>query len=506
MESPENDEKFKESASALSRAVSDPIRRMLAGKGKYVGVALIFLVATWYGIVVVPTTGLKKDSKVSLIELDEDMLRPDLEGDRPSKTYSGLLDSRPGDIYRIGIRARAIDGDETLRIFAVSEIGEEREVGTVRLSKEGRETFSEFLFRADGIYRTLIVRKEGETEEERWRGGRVAVPSLVATRLEVRTVAEAEKLSPTLSRQARPDRIVATEPEGSGKVSFPDDVSFEKWGIFRSVGIRMFSVTFSLRQLVPGSDALHALEVREYDPDTRMVGKRVASLEFSEVTARSVAKDRGATVFELPTKLDPGRWYLVGSVRKTKDAPPVSFLDIADDSGEHGPFLVEMVREAESEEADRLLFGAKVEDLGSDLLRYSYVPLGTAFDFFDLSDASESVTFDPGNGFVTGRAEVDEYFTYRFDTVRPFREMSVSAEQYHDYEDQISIDYSFDGKSDWVEIPYTQDVKEAQEFSGKIAGDGKRDVVYVRVRYAGEKDEKRDFALSRFRVTASLVK
>ncbi len=487
--------------------VRETVRKTLRGRGRYVGVAVVFAVATWYGTVVAPVSELKKDSVVSVVELADDMLRPDLEGDRPSKTYAGLFDSRPGDIYRIGICARAVDADETLRLVAVSELGVEREVATLSLAKANRETASEFLFRADGVYRTMIVRKEGETDADRWRGGRVAIPSFAVTRLEVASLAQAKTLMPTLSRQEHPDRIVAGVPDGAGKVSFPDKVSFEKWGIFRATGSRMLSVTFSIRQTLPMSDAFHRLELREYDPEARAVsGRLMEAVSFSEAQALSTAKNRGATVLDFPAKLEAGKWYAIGSVAETKDIPQVTFLDITEDSGIHGPFLMEMVPASGNPLADRLLSGAKIEDLGSGLLRYGYAPLRTAADFLDLEDASASVKFDSGNGLVTGRATAGEQFTYHIDTVYPFRELSVSAEQYRNDEDQIAIEYSFDGKYDWTAIPYVQDTDEPQEFAGTIEGDGTRDTVHIRVRYAGEKDEKRDFALSGFRVTASLAK
>ncbi len=491
---------LRETVRRRAASVTERLRQALRGNGRYVGVAAVFLLAIWYNLVVVPQDGLKKDSQVGYDEFVENLVEPDIEGDRPSKTYADAFSSLPGDWYRIGIRARALDADETLRVLIVSEAGEEREVGRVALEKGDTERLSEFVFPTDGIYRDVIVRKEGETDSDRWHGGRILLPTFRVTRLMIGSEREAAALLPTMSRQGEPDRFIAAAVPGAGLPAG----DFAGWGAFRMDGEKLFSVSFAPRSGKDDAAARFALELHRYDPESRTVsGEILASFPFGSKEMKKGFGKGGTLSFDIPGEFVSGDWYAF-LVRRT--GGDLTLAEIADDAGVRGPFLLS-VRAAEADpRAERLLSGAIVEDLGP-ALRYEYRMSGTANDIADLADTSDTVTFDPDQSLVKGRAKEGEYFAYDVDTVYPFREIFIAAEQYGEYGDQIAMEYSFDDK-EWTPIPYTQDEGEPQRFAGRIGRDAGSDrhSFRLRVRYAGDEDGKRDFALRSLRITGTLKK
>jgi hypothetical protein len=499
MKQPEIIRTYAEEARKRVEPLVETCRKVLSGNGRYVGVAAVFLLAIWYNVVVAPVDELQKDSEISYDDLEEQLVEPDLEGNHPAKTYTEAMSSLPGDWYRIGVRGRAIDTDETLRVLIVSDAGTEREVGLLTLPK-GEERFEEFVFSTDDIYRDVIIRKEGETELEMWRGGRIVLPDVRVGRLDIESVAEATRLLPTISRQSEPDRAVAMAVPGA---ELPSGF-FVAWGAFRMTGEKLPTATFLPRQKVPGGDAKYALELHDYDPETREVdGEILASFPYDEDDLMDEAKDEGSVTLEIPGSFETGEWYallLRETSRRAKGNLELS--EISNDTAERGSFLVSVRGAEPNPSAERLLSGAVVEDLGS-MLRYEYRMRGTKVDFLDLADASESVVFDDDKELVAGKAEKGEYFTYEVDTIYPFEELSVSAEQYRDYEDHIALEYSFDGDA-WTAIPYTQADDEPQRFAGNIPGDGVRRSFFLRVSFAGEEDEDRDFALRDLRITGTL--
>lgn len=471
----------------------------IGNHGKYIGVAAVFLVAIWYNLVVAPVDELEKDKRISYDDLEEQLIEPDLEGNRPSRTYTNALASLPGDWYRIGIRGRAIDADETLRVLIVSESGEEREIGVFELPKE-EEQYNEFIFPTDGIYHDVIVRKEGETELDRWRGGRIVLSSFRVARLDIETAAQAERLLPTVSRQSEPNRIIAAMIPGA---DLPRG-DFAAWGAFRMTGKKLPTVMFLPRQKVPGTDGKYSLELHRYDSETREVdGEILASFPFDEEDMIDEVKDEGSVSFEIPGHFESGEWYAL-LLRETsrRSKGNLTLSEISNDAGERGVFLVSVRGTEPDPRAERLLSGAIVEDLGS-MLRYEYRIHGTKADFLDLRDASDSIVYDEEKRLVTGGAEEGEYYTYEVDTIYPFTELFVSAQQYREYEDHIVVEYSFDEEA-WAAIPYTQNEGRPQLFSGSILGDGERSSFMLRVRYAGAEDGDRDFALRTLRITGML--
>lgn len=474
--------------------------------GKYIGVAAIFAVAVWYNLVVAPTDSLERDKFVEFTDIEKEVARADLDENDTRVVYEDQMNTLPGEWYRLGIRGEARDADETLEILSRSEMGRELKIATLELER-GAEVFREYIFQTDGVYRDVIVRKEGERMEDRWGGGEVVVSQVFVSRLNVETAAQAQSLRPTLERRAKTERIpVGLEIVNEEDVFLPSDARFIEWGVFQAQGDRLLTVTMSARKSIAETNETYRVELRAYDEDTQVVDKKpITSFSFSEAEAQRAVEGDGILRFDMPEMLEVGNWYVLGVRQETpKNQGGLEFAPITFEDGSVGWVAAEIQPAFENEEFNQLLAGARIEDVGP-YLHFEYAVSGGVSDFLNIYEASETTEYDVSDQMVRAEADVGEYFTYKIDTIEPFYEMFISARQDDDYEDQIAMEYSYDN-DEWKEIPYEQNDGDPQRFALRIEPNMDTQVVYVRVRYGKEENSEREFGLERFRVTARMAK
>ena len=476
--------------------------------GRYIGVGAVFLVAIWYNLAVAPSDELEKDKHLDFSGIEEDSRKADLTQNHPEKVYVDMLQAMPGDWYRIGIAAEAFESDEVLDVVAVSDTGMEKVMGTMELEKGEAEKYQEFVFLCDDAYRDVRIRKRGEEEYDQWSGGDVVLAEVFATRLDISTQTQAQQLEPTIRKEAKTrDVLVRDDMPEKEEIFFPGGRKFVAWGILESPGNRLISLAFSAKKALPETNGKYIVEVRGYHPPLKIVDKKVlAEMSFTEAEAMAAAeKGDGIIRFELPGAIEADMSYVVG-IRLDEDRGPggLEFTPIVAEDASRGLMLAEILPSLEGDEGVRLLSGARIEDVGS-YLRYEYRNAGVSTDFFNIDRMSDSVEFDSSCGCVLADAEREEFFSYEFDFLSPASEVFVRARQYRDYEDQIAMEYSFDGKG-WKEIPYRQDNDDSQRFAYTIEPPSGTSKVFIAVRYAGEEDTDREFGLDLLEVTAKLVK
>ncbi|QQS61219.1 MAG: hypothetical protein IPN70_05030 [Candidatus Moraniibacteriota bacterium] len=476
-------------------------------RGKYGAILFIFIISIWYNVVVVPTDELGKNDALKVSEEKLSEISADLSGSIPEKIYPDILDSIEGDWYRIGVGARALDSDEELHILAISDWGEEKEIGIVQLDRSGEEVFKEFVFQLNDFYHDIIIRKSGETQEDRWRGGKVIISDIFTTRLKITDETAIKNLQPTLLRKSQ-IASVFVDNKVEKEIFFPDRSNYISWGTFVSPGDVMYSVSIPARRGDILSDERYVLDIFGYDPESKVVDKKIIhSVSFPEADIDKYKKKTGMSDIPFPFSLKPGKSYALGIRYREKDKKgTLEFSRVTSDDGKEG-FVVAQIRHAfEENEKNLLLPGAKIEDVGP-YLRYEYRSNNSISDFANISEATPSISFKPKESRVLGDSKVGEYFMYPISTISPFSEMTIQASQYGNYEDQIALEYSYDAKN-WKEIPYIQLDGKSQEYSFTFTAEkGDTALIYVRVRYTDSKDEvKRKFGLERFRITAKIPK
>lgn len=478
---------------------------------KYLGVIIIFFIVLWYNIVVSPVEELSSDSKENIDQISLNETKPDLEGDKPEKVYKDIFDSMEGDWYRLSVRSQSLDADENILIFALSSWGQEKQIGEFSLKKGEELLYKEFIFQTDDVYQDIVFRKEGKEEKDRWRGGRILLSDIRITRLDISSQQEAQILQPSVLRQSSFHKVLVGESssEEQKKIFFSDKVEFPLWGIFTSPGDRMLSVSFLAKRSRSQENTKYVLELREYSKESSVVEKKVLhSRSFSESDVEKEMKKMGVVKFDFPVKLESEKEYLLGIRYRDTDAKGnLDFVPLVSEGAVESGFLLAEIQPSfdEGDEKNKLLLGAKIEDIGS-YLRYEYKTEGSFVDFLNISDMSESISFAKKEARILGNAKVGEFFVHTIDTLMPFSEIVIRAQQFGNYEKQIRMEYSFDQK-EWIEVSFVQSEGESQNFFLRLElGEKKQQSLFVRTRYAGEEDSKRKFGLERLYITAKILK
>jgi hypothetical protein len=216
----------------------------------------------------------------------------------------------------------------------------------------------------------------------------------------------------------------------------------------------------------------------------------------------------GRVKLDFPVKIDPKKEYMIGiRYRDVNKKGNLDFSPLVYKEMDQTGFLLVEVQPSfdEGDEKNKLLLGSYIEDMGP-YLQYTYKTEGTVADFLNVSDRSESISFSKKDTRVLGDAKVGEYFVYTIDTLTPFAEILLRAQQFGNYEKQIAMEYSFDQK-EWMQIPFTQSEDEPQNFFLRFETKKKDQTsFFVRVRYAGKEDSKRKFGLDTLYIKAKISK
>lgn len=153
-------------------------------------------------------------------------------------------------------------------------------------------------------------------------------------------------------------------------------------------------------------------------------------------------------------------------------------------------------------EGEKVLTNSKILDDGYGSGYYIYSQKGDFSDFLDIFESSDSYTgqndvfYDNINRSISASDRNDTYFTYKFNTVRPFNRMSVSLEQPGGAFTDSEISYSFDNKN-WqtikMETNEADDSIQTNTFKSVIKGDGNNKNVYIKVSYNKESQKKNQY-------------
>lgn len=148
---------------------------------------------------------------------------------------------------------------------------------------------------------------------------------------------------------------------------------------------------------------------------------------------------------------------------------------------------------------------SRLEDFGSEML-YTFSTSGDVTDYQSVFDASQSTYFDGKKKAVVAAKRKSEYFVYKLDMMHLLKKLIIKAEQHGSDEDEIHLQYSFDGSS-WETIQYVQKAGGSQQFFLSLDFEVPQEkLVFIKVSYEGEDKKTGTFALEELKVNALVVK
>jgi hypothetical protein len=103
----------------------------------------------------------------------------------------------------------------------------------------------------------------------------------------------------------------------------------------------------------------------------------------------------------------------------------------------------------------KILNGAKIEDLGKGLGKYSYQTKGKNTDLLDLDFASPGTGFNEINRVIFASGKDEANFIYAVNTLYPISKLNFSATQLKVSWKKIEASYSFD-RNIWIDLPFSE--------------------------------------------------
>jgi hypothetical protein len=466
---------------------------------QYALVMAIFAVFVFYNVVIVPGEPPKK-SKSSSVQSAE-RTAWDVTTEKPEKIFTGVLQGRAGDWYRLGVSTmanRSIRAEVNLR----SAFNEDVLIGSLDIGASDDFQYHEIIFQIpSGIFSDVKFTLRGEDARGIWSYAGVKLSGLALSRLNVKSEMEAKRLAPTLVGNIEHDVKMLTLRQRASDTNTILESRF--------VAEADFIENVRLNAKEKSKNNGYVLELREKNGDDAE-GKDISikKMILSPGELGADLDEWGNQSIQLPARLEREKEYLL-TLTGTGDASrnlTLSSLQGLSEMESNGDNLAALVfgRYAYAEGGE-LLSGVRVEDFGGGEIIYSYSLSGRENDFFNLFNTEGSVKFDKKEKTIAGRQQQRTSFTYRFFTVYPFEKFMLSARQVGDTEKEVKLEYSFDNEF-WREVPATQEQGKPQIFSLTLKDSGVKRVVYVRVSYNGEDKKTGSFGLDQLSVRAQLIR
>lgn len=171
------------------RRIIGGVNRVFKSKNQYFSVTLLLLVAFLYNDILVPreTKRLEKTPENAGIIQSAEPVVPTLYMKRPESIYTGVLQSRKGDVYRVVLDVRGGNNPQ-LEIFVASSVFHETlKIGEVEeIESIDENEHKEIVFVALGSFDSIIIRlKESERDETKWDSKFAFIDALSITRLDI---------------------------------------------------------------------------------------------------------------------------------------------------------------------------------------------------------------------------------------------------------------------------------------------------------------------------------
>ncbi|OGI22346.1 MAG: hypothetical protein A2808_01120 [Candidatus Moranbacteria bacterium RIFCSPHIGHO2_01_FULL_55_24] len=123
---------------------------------------------------------------------------PFLDNKDTEKAYKNILQSKQGDVFRVGFFVKA-DHDQVLEVFLESALNEKLKVGEIAVSDSGEWEYKELVFVTPDRYDSLAISlKQGELISRKWDNKVVYLESFLITRIDI-DKSRIATLSPTIS-------------------------------------------------------------------------------------------------------------------------------------------------------------------------------------------------------------------------------------------------------------------------------------------------------------------
>lgn len=480
----------------------------LKGSPRYIGVIVIFLLAVFYNLRTAgPDAAVTKDEKSPATQAIERVA--DLDNAIREKVFFGKLDSQSGDYYRIIVRAEANEA-ERVEMYARTLLGEEKKIGDMDLV-DGVESFHELVFAADDLYRDIVIRrtKTENNKENSWDETKIYIGDVSVARLGIRTVAQAERLQPTLFGETKTSVWYLPISSGETGSGFPNERK-QIGQYFEADASALRTVHVKFRVIGSGGSGKYEVEVKETDDEDSKKMNTIGKIDFAADKLWKYKEENGGVyIFEMPLSFEKGKAYYVGvnsSDVATDEKNYLQLIPFGEDKGsENSFFALSLVSYTEVSQGKRLLSNAVLQDNGS-VYSYDYRMSHTPRDLLDVYSATGKLKFDENLRMLTLPKSKDASLIYKVDMKYPLERMHIRAQMFGLKDEEVLIEYSYDGENWKSALNENMKNISSRETDFYIDGEGDISTIFLRFEYNGKGNNNKIFGVTDLQIAASLRK
>jgi hypothetical protein len=397
---------------------------------------------------------------------------PVLGSEKPIYYVNDIFKSQEGEYYRISFQERSAQ-DASISIKLATALDSYQDIKTVSLKKSFKDMPQEVIFRSSGQFTDIVFKKNNPGDN-----ADVSISNVLATKLNVSNENEFANFRETVRGEI--DTDISDQKQIENSKSFSQLAEPNILGqVFKPQSDYISAVSFDMDIIKQGGSGgkKFRLELRDVDFDGEVadVGPdTLASLSFSLADLDKYRQEDGKYKFPLFFKLDQRKYYFIGFNSGRADSNQFNYIKIKgsgdSDSYAKGKAVVKHNGKTFSVGGDlyfetfglkfkevqgrKILMGAVIEDIGKGQGKYTYQPRGSIYDLADLESATEDLSFDSSKNIINGStlSERNSGYVYKFDTIYPFKKITITAQQADISWEQANFSYSLDGE-EWHPVP-----------------------------------------------------
>lgn len=416
-----------------------------------------------------------------------------------------------------------------LKISLQSSTGRKKLIQILDLKNNSVVKNVEILGVADDRYSILVLDRDNIESKIA-----ITVQNLKLNR--INTVGGAlPQLKSTVSGQTDESKIIQSNSLGNiGKGYQFNDKNQSIGQVFTAESDSISGVDFKINTIGSGGLGNYFLELREVaeSPTGIKVGaNRLAYYYFKMDDLEKLQYGQNSYHFPIGAKLIKGIKYFIGLNNESVSTNYFNNLRLLDCQSDSFNGFGLSVKNGESARLNNFYFnlfgvtyskisgepiltGATVEDLGQGEGSYHYRSNQSATDFLDIFSVNSTtnptiVYYDNVQQGITGLSQNNTEFTYKFNTVYPFKQMSINLSRYQGEVRKPQVSYSYDNQN-WKNLifsPSGPEVGSDTQLDQTILGDGRQSQIYLKITYdpTGFKSTSNLFGVSDVEANADLI-
>lgn len=404
-----------------------------------------------------------------LIALPE---KPQLTKESGYYYVDNIFKDQPSGFYRLTFQGKS-DQAEKVLLKLNTYLEKENQLETLVFEPSGKFQKQEVFFFLPNGFDSLLFQKENTNSS-----GNIFIQGVGITKLNITDKSELALIKKTVLGETDmdTDAVKISQSVSDYAFSWLRESKTALGQVFQAKDSVISAVSLKIdinKNLNPGSRQ-YVLSLREAKYDGESVslnGPAITDVAFSLGSVEKYRQSDGSFLFPLYGKLERGKYYLISLDNSKVEVGGQNYLELRGSregkSYSNGSVVVKKGKSFYAVDGDlyfkifganlfaengvKILNGAKIEDLGKGVGRYSYATKGKFVDLFDLESASSGTEFSETDKVIYAPAKDDASFGYAVNTLYPISKMNFSATQVKAGWRKVKISYSFD-QNNWTDL------------------------------------------------------